>query len=342
MSLNNNAEARKSMNAQKRIQWNISDAACNMNCRYCPNPISKRRKSGQNPIDADVIIRAFDRETSCIVVVSGGEPFIQDNFIRICKSITRKHTLVIVSNLTINVDEFCREMDPSRILGISASLHYTERSDFDSFFKNIAKLRNNDFTVLVSQVMHPALIEVSENALRLCEKERISVIPKVLETEYMGNSYPYDYSQNDKDVIGQWLHRVPESYRHTMRTQQILRKAGNCGSRISFMGKQCFAGYSDIVVMENGTIFKCWTHAHMFPFEKCGTGGNFYEEMIAWHQSPQMCAFSDCVCPHMCLEDTEIGESVVSENKGNLDRISSGMDLNRMQSQGMTTGRQNA
>jgi hypothetical protein len=70
-----------------------------------------------------------------VVVLGGGELFRLKEFVPIAKSIAKRHTLVIVSNLSYDVSEFCNEIDPNRITGLSVSVHYTERSDLSAFLK---------------------------------------------------------------------------------------------------------------------------------------------------------------------------------------------------------------
>ena len=58
-----------------------------------------------NPITESI----YDKYGSMHIEITGGEPFIYDNFIYLVKEISQRHTIRITTNLSLNIEEFISE-----------------------------------------------------------------------------------------------------------------------------------------------------------------------------------------------------------------------------------------
>ena len=66
-------------------------------------------------------------KTFKITFSSGGEPFLIPRFIDICISLTQKHFIALITNLTPHpIVSFAEAVDPKRVLYVHASLHIEE------------------------------------------------------------------------------------------------------------------------------------------------------------------------------------------------------------------------
>lgn len=98
------------------ITWFINER-CNFQCSYCfykPNENLQIKK----PIDLAKISEGFNHlNKEWQINITGGEPFLEKNFVGICNEITKKHSLSILTNLsTNNVFDFADCINPEKCL----------------------------------------------------------------------------------------------------------------------------------------------------------------------------------------------------------------------------------
>ncbi len=111
------------------ITWHINDN-CNFRCDYCHTWLSSKT---QEPIKVSRLsegLRTLGNDW--VFLISGGEPFLEPNFIEICQELTKKHFLALNTNLSLNnIYDFADQVDPERTIFINAAVHIIEREKTD-------------------------------------------------------------------------------------------------------------------------------------------------------------------------------------------------------------------
>ena len=148
-------------------EWELNNI-CNFNCSYCFNPFRKLKKISDYSKNPDKLIKSFDKtKMTWTISFSGGEPFLYPNFVNLCKKLTKKHFIIINTNLSINnVYDFCEDINPKKVKLILCSLHIFERRRLnlvEDFIKKINILKKAEFNVHVSQVMWPPILRKLDN-----------------------------------------------------------------------------------------------------------------------------------------------------------------------------------
>lgn len=268
-----------------------------MSCSYCFNT-PEEKKIKVPSLDLEKVENAFMREDPCIVTIGGGEPFLLKDFVKICEIITKKHQLIIVTSLPHDVDplNFCSTINPEKVLGVSVSLHYLYREgtyEYGEFCYNIELLKRHKFPYRVSQVMTPDIIDEFPF---IQESFKSKIYPKVLEGSYKGKKYPAAYTTEESEKLLNIIRKANGDDLDVYMAEKIL-KGYSKENEINFTGKLCSSGYDDIVVVEGGTVYRCWNR--LVPL------GNFFENEVMWWDEPQECHYKWCSCPQMGFEDTE-------------------------------------
>jgi MoaA/NifB/PqqE/SkfB family radical SAM enzyme len=163
------------------------------------------------------------------------------------------------------------------------------------------------FPVLLTQIITPEVIDTFDEIRNRCSDIGATIVPKALEGPYKDKVYPFDYTVQERSKIMKWVIRSPKDLRNVLCTRDILFEAINNEKRISFCGRKCYAGTSDIVVTEDGSIYRCWTSANLHPEEKLG---NFFKDGYSWASEPDACPHKESVCPQMCLDDISIAKNL--------------------------------
>ena len=96
---------------KKMITWTINEI-CNFNCSYCTQWHNK--KEGIKPIDISKLSESLHYlDKDWLFLITGGEPFLEKNFIKICEEITKRHYISLNTNLsTTNFFYFADKINP--------------------------------------------------------------------------------------------------------------------------------------------------------------------------------------------------------------------------------------
>lgn len=220
-------------NLLNQITWLINEQ-CNFHCDYCIQGIVGK-KSELKPID---IIR-ISESLNCLrgewhFIINGGEPFLEKNFTEICREITKKHYISIITNLsTENVFDFADHIDPGKCRFIHASVHITERKKRDPklslFIEKMIYLQDKGFNITAFYVTHPLLFERIKSDIAYLKSngiQRTSI--KIFTGMYNGKYYPSSFNSEQKEFLEGMEAEYPEL--------EILNKSYN------FYGQLCLAG----------------------------------------------------------------------------------------------------
>lgn len=144
---------------------------CNLKCSYCINHFHGQQKN-RSCLSADDWIRGLNRlvsSTNLPITLQGGEPTLHPGFYDIIHSLRKDIPIDILTNLQFDIDEFIRQVSPGRIrrnapyASIRASFH-PGVMNYKKLRDKVLRLLDNDFSVGVWAVRHPAFVRSIEEA----------------------------------------------------------------------------------------------------------------------------------------------------------------------------------
>ncbi|MBN2881696.1 radical SAM protein [Candidatus Woesearchaeota archaeon] len=255
------------------LDWSIH-SACNFECEYCIAGKNHKTKGPILPVDIHKFTDSLNKINKTIkVIISGGEPLIIPNIVEVCKEITKKHYLVLITNLSVEkIIRFFDEIDPSRVVIVS-SAHFFElekRNLMDKFISYHKYGRKKGFNLACNIVAYPGYLDKFDYYLDLFDKNSIgySIVPFF--GEYNGKKYPKEYSNEELKKFR--LKNVKEFY--------------------SSRNEICPAGSKVLVCDCEGNIYRCFN----FMVSKGYKLSNI-EEKIEFTKNWTICPFKKCKCP---------------------------------------------
>ena len=257
------------------ITWHLNDN-CNFRCEYChtwlntitPPPIKvSRLAEGLKILGKDWVF-----------LLSGGEPFLEPNFIEICHELTKKHFLALNTNLTLdNIYDFADQVDPKRTIFINAAVHILEREktdkNLDAYSEKVRYLQDRGFHTIAYYIVHPNLLhrmkaDIDHLKSRGIKKVRIKMFRGV----YDGKYYPASYTEEEGEFIRTFDADWPEF--------ALLDEIP------SLKGKLCHAGGRFLFMTRNGDLRRCSGIFNKY--------GNLFENKAIFDDPPKPCPSSNC------------------------------------------------
>jgi len=154
--------------------------ACPYRCPYCINEYNSQRKAPKIMPGADWVrglnrLVHLERQTGVVpVTLQGGEPSCHPDFYDIINGVAERIRLDILTNLSFDVEEMIRRVDPQRLrrpapyASIRVSYH-PGQSDLETLLHKTHRMIEAGFAIGVYGVMHPAqaqhILAVQERAL---------------------------------------------------------------------------------------------------------------------------------------------------------------------------------
>ncbi|MFA5856479.1 MAG: radical SAM protein [Candidatus Pacearchaeota archaeon] len=274
------------------ITWTI-DAYCNYDCPYCQIPrIDKKLKIKK--IETSNIKSLFKNISNSNIILSGGEPFLFTDIIKICQLIIKNNNnLSIVTNLSSDiVYEFADKIDPKKIGNISASLHLTELKKFNSkkeFIERYNYLVKKGFHVEVTIVMWPPIFKNFEKIYKEFVSYGMHIIPLSFLGKYNGKNYPNDYTKEELEIIKRYSKKTDINY-----NDKYKRFGEITHSRISFKGKLCLSGMKSLVINADGSIRRCFSESKIIGHINNPNNINAFKEA-------KFCESEISICPMECF-----------------------------------------
>jgi MoaA/NifB/PqqE/SkfB family radical SAM enzyme len=265
---------------KNKMIWQINNS-CNYRCEYCFSldlfePVTKHKYSNE------FIAENFNKtNTSWLIVITGGEPFLHDDFIGLLELLTKKHTVAFSSNFSSKDIYRLTEIKNSKnLLLVNASAHFEYRNsiktNFDDFIEKVLFLQNNRIPVLVSHVAYPPFIEKTAEHIRFLKSKGIHDLSVLaFRSNYNGYSYPENYSSAEIDFIDNNSIDSTESL--------IARK------QTDFYGHYCEAGRNFFFMDYSGNVMRCGSiHKKL---------GNLFENTFSqpFDNKLNPCTVHDCV-----------------------------------------------
>jgi len=261
------------------ITWTINDQ-CNFNCSYCT--LGSKRKQNLDPINIQKLSTALSQlPNDWLILVTGGEPFLEKNILDICQEITKRHYLSLITNLsTPNIIHFFDNIDPKRTLFISTSIHINEREKRDknlsSYIQKVLYLKNKGFNVIASYVTHPELFDRMVNDFSVLKTNGIQAHIKIFKGVYNGKYYPSAFNHQERSFLENFEYKYPEF--------EILNK------QQQFHGLLCRAGQRFFTMDRYGNLRRCSAVLKTY--------GNFFKKKIYFDTKPRPCPLKHCGCPY--------------------------------------------
>ena len=278
--------------------WGIN-TLCNFKCPYCLIKIHNMNDTIIGEKDLDKIINSFDEtKKTWLIWMTGGEPFLHPRFIELCKRLTKKHYIAMNTNLSSPlVYNFCKEIDPKRVLRLNCSLHITERERLglkEDFVEKVKLLKERGFRVWVSQVMWPPVLEKFDKIYEEFRKRDIFIVPYSFSGEYNGKKYPEAYTKKERKKMQYYFNETKINNGITKQNIspkiKLKRKLieNDLMGQLSFKGKQCLAGKNNIVINYEGDIFRCYDDNTKL--------GNIFKGNVKLLDKPEICKSEKCSC----------------------------------------------
>lgn len=287
----------KSGKGRISFSWDIL-FLCNYRCPYCwfYNHWHDLAKFNRSYLAEEWITgwkNIFEKYGSCYIEIAGGEPFIYPNFVSLIREISKMHSLVITTNLSIDIDEFIKQVDSSRVeVGITFHPLY---ADFDEFIKKALTLKEYGFTNKVIYLAYPPQIKLIDYFKKRFEENGLTVTVTTFWGKYNGISYPEGYTQREIEIIKNDIgERNKEKYQ--LKPKEVR-------------GKLCNAGHTYAVIKPYGTVIRCGgslMHEEL---------GNFFDKDFRLLDKPMPCNGEVCCCNEWAflLEEKIEGQNGASD-----------------------------
>ncbi len=120
---------------------------CNMKCQYCWE-VQRIRVGDLKPEpykDYKNWVRAWNKLKPEILDISGGEPFLQPNFLEMLEEFDDSIKVAITTNLSLDITKFVQRIKPSKIASMTLSLHPTQKLSLEHFKGKLLLLKNRGF-----------------------------------------------------------------------------------------------------------------------------------------------------------------------------------------------------
>ena len=286
-----------SYKAHRMITWHINDH-CNFRCDYCLEWIHNKPLS---PVNVSGLAEGLSNlGKDWIVLVTGGEPFLEPNFVEICQEITKNHFLAINTNLSLNnTFEFGDQVDPKRTVFINAAVHVAEREKTDqkmeAYIQKALYLQDRGFNIIAYYIAHPDLFHRMNSDVDYLKSRGINKVRiKIFRGVYHGKYYPASLSEEERNFIRTFEADWPEF--------ALLDELP------SLKGKLCHAGSRFFFMYRNGDLRRC---SGIFTKH-----GNLFEKTVRFDISPKPCPASNCAALYEGVRNSTSESGKVSFTEG--------------------------
>ena len=259
----------------RMITWLINDV-CNFRCDYCHTWLSSKT---QEPIKVSKLsggLRTLGNDW--VFLISGGEPFLEPNFIEICQEITKNHFVALNTNLSLNnIYDFADQVDPERTPFINAAVHIIEREKTDknleAYIEKVHYLQERGFHTIAYYIVHPNLLHRMKSDIDSLKSRGIKKLRiKMFRGVYEGKYYPASFTEEQ----GEFIRTFDADWPELALLDEIP----------SLKGKLCHAGGRFLFMTRNGDLRRCSGIFNKY--------GNLFENKVLFDDSPKPCPSSNC------------------------------------------------
>ena len=261
-----------------RIVWEIH-YKCNYRCPYCwfENDFNSRYLKIKDISIKEWIKRwsyVYDRYGAAHIEITGGEPFIYNDFVYLLKEISRFHTVRVTTNLSVDIHKVIPEINPERVKIIS-SFHPTF-AKLDIFLKKVLALKESRHGDTVIYVAYPPQFNLIDSYRKRFEDNGIVFSVTPFCGIYKGLNYPGAYSDHEKEILAICIGEDRDRVRYTLNSETPR-------------GKLCRAGQQSALLFEDGKIARCGP-LKTKPF------ANLFDKDFKFLEELQLCESDFCPC----------------------------------------------
>ncbi len=268
-----------SSSADRKIcfTWDIH-YKCNFRCPYCWFYTGWADAARQNvylsPEEWMVHWERIYRKYGCVhIEITGGEPFIYPNFIKLVKLLSAIHTVKVTTNISGDVESFAREINPERV---NMDFNYHPLFiELDTLIRKVLILKRAGFKGGVCYLAYPPQMKLIDSVRRRIEEAGINFALAAFWGEYQGKKYPESYTEQEREDMKPFLGDINRVIYHL--------------NAESPRGKLCKAGYRYAGIHANGDVVRCGPLADRII-------GNIMDENFKLLDKPTPCEADSCPC----------------------------------------------
>lgn len=263
---------------------------CNYRCSYCWwemeglwEDLAKRHRILPPTEWDDAWRRVHDRHGEVRIDVLGGEPLAYPRAEELFVLLSRRHRLVVTTNLSLPADRLERlaaRLDPERV-HFSASFHPEFAAEGD-FREKLALLKERGFDPNVLFVTWPPFLDRLRAWRDAFQADGYPFSPMVFQGAHAGRAYPDAYTEGERELIFGALGGAKDE-REAERDYRLDAR--------STLGKPCHAGRVYANVKADGSVFRCGQDA----FGRRPMG-NLFDAGFRLHDAPKPCPYERCSC----------------------------------------------
>jgi len=265
------------MNDNISFSWDIH-YACNYRCPYCWFDGRWHDLSRQNKYHGIEELlkpwkKIYERYGPVSIELIGGEPFIYPHFTELIKELSQMHNISITTNLSVEVDDFAKQINSSRVK-VTPTFHPLF-ADFDKFSKRLLLLREKGMSYHVNYLAYPPHLKLLKHYADKFMVYDFKLFVMTFWGKYNGKDYPQAYTQEESQLIQLYLgNRKGEKFQ--LEPKQVK-------------GKLCRAGQVYADVKADGSVFRC---GGSYP----ETIGNLFGSEFELLDEPSPCKSDFCPC----------------------------------------------
>jgi MoaA/NifB/PqqE/SkfB family radical SAM enzyme/tetratricopeptide (TPR) repeat protein len=252
--------------------------ACNFKCPYCweVQRIAHGEMKPDPFMDAEKWIAAWNRVRPATLDISGGEPFLQPNFIRMLQGFDNSIRVAITTNLSFDLTEFVQKISPNKVFSMTLSFHPTQKLPLNVFLGRALLLKNRGFRTMVNFVTYPEQLWMLGNYKQIFESHGLGFhVDPYATTPY----YPFELSEKERAYLRPFV-------------------GGDRAHASSLTGEKkeihvlCSGGVSHLNVQPNGDAYRCIFDKIQGPASKVG---NLFDPDFKLYQEWRHCgSYQDC------------------------------------------------
>ncbi len=256
--------------------------ACNFKCPYCweVQRIAHGEMKADPFIEAEKWVAAWNRLRPAILDISGGEPFLQPNFIRMLQGFDDSIRIAITSNLSFDLTEFVEKISPSKVFSMTVSFHPTQKLTLNAFLGKALLLKNRGFRITVNFVTYPEQLWMLGNYKQIFESQGLNFhVDPYAPTSY----YPFELSENERAYLRPF---VGGDRAHASALTGDKRE----------IHVLCSGGVSHLNVQPNGDAYRCIREVNTKISATGDKVGNLFDPDFKLYSEWKYCGYYH-ICP---------------------------------------------
>ncbi|HRY28523.1 MAG TPA: hypothetical protein P5079_00645 [Elusimicrobiota bacterium] len=291
--------------------WNIHHS-CNYRCPYCfmaTDPIHTFRKNSYPALDQLVGVweRMYRLYGSCVLKISGGEPFIYPHFVELLEGLSAHHFLDFSSNLSWDVRGLIGRLPP-RSVHIDPSFHPGFYKDIEEFAEKCLLLKKQDSLGSVHIVAYPPFLQKMRGYKEVLQRKGLDIVFLPFRGRYRDKQYPESYSPAEKELLRDLARsnrdetkNPPAASAPPAAAKPFIEKVNeqyfswfveNKNAPGPQGGRLCWQGARYGKIYSNLDVYRCCTREDSPELYV----GNLLDPEFRLLDGPRPCPMTDCAC----------------------------------------------